>query len=83
MSQQFYTVAQAAMVLQISKITIWRKIKSGEISSVRLGRRVLIPNEFFERLKGKAFSENLQPQGTTYWKAETENRIGLLHCWKF
>jgi len=59
MAQQFFTIKQAAGVLQISDLTAWRKVQTGEIPSVRLGKRVLIPDVFFEELKNKA----LKPQG--------------------
>ena len=54
MDQKFFSIRQAADVLLISKVTVWRKIQEGEIPSARIGRRVLIPAEFFEKLKNKA-----------------------------
>ena len=54
MAQEFYTVKQLASVLHVSAITVWRKIKSGEIPAVRLGKRILIPGAYFEELKNKA-----------------------------
>jgi excisionase family DNA binding protein len=55
MDSRFNTIKQAAELLQVSPLTVWRKIQTGEIPSIRMGRRVLIPNEFFDRLKDKAF----------------------------
>jgi excisionase family DNA binding protein len=51
---QFNTITQAVQILSISRPTIYRRIKSGDIPSVRLGGRVLIPAVFFEELKNKA-----------------------------
>jgi len=55
---QFNTISQAQKILSMSRPTINRRIKSGEIPSVRLGGRVLIPAEFFEALKNKAMDKD-------------------------
>ena len=52
---EFITVNQAIGMLSVSRLTIHRKIKSGEIPSVHLGKRVLIPVEFLKQLRDKAF----------------------------
>jgi excisionase family DNA binding protein len=51
---QFNTITQAVQILNISRPTIYRRIKAGEIPAVHLGGRVLIPAVFFEELKNKA-----------------------------
>ena len=51
---QFYSINQAVRMLSISLPTIHRRIKSGEVPSVRLGRRILIPADFFKALRDKA-----------------------------
>ena len=56
---QFFSIRKTAEILQVSNLTVWRRVQAGEIPSVRLGKRVLIPDTFFERLKETAF----QPQG--------------------
>jgi excisionase family DNA binding protein len=43
---QFNTITQAVQILSISRPTIYRKIKTGEIPAVHLGGRVLIPAVF-------------------------------------
>jgi excisionase family DNA binding protein len=60
---QFVTVSQAMGILNISRPTIHRKMKTGEIPSVRIGKRVLIPDEFFQLLKNKAMGKIPQPAG--------------------
>jgi len=46
------SVDTAGMLLSISRSMAWRIIKSGELRSVRVGKRVLVPmtaiNEFLE-----------------------------------
>lgn len=39
----FYTAQQAATVLNINRITIWRWMKSGKLTFQRVGNEVLIP----------------------------------------
>ena len=55
---QFSTISQAQKILTLSRPTIQRHIKSGEIPAVRLGGRVLIPAEFFEALESKAMGKD-------------------------
>jgi excisionase family DNA binding protein len=37
------SVAEAAEALDVSRDTIWRLLRSGDMKSVRVGKRVLIP----------------------------------------
>jgi excisionase family DNA binding protein len=39
----FYTENQAAKLLNVNRITIWRWIKDGRFNIQRVGREVLIP----------------------------------------
>ena len=43
------TVEQAAETLQISRAHAYTMVKAGEIPTVRLGRRVLVPRVALER----------------------------------
>lgn len=54
MDKQFFSIRQTAEALQVSGLTVWRKIQTGEIPHARIGKRVLIPDLFFENLKNKA-----------------------------
>jgi len=40
----FITIKEAGELLRISKSTVLRKLKNGTISSVKIGRRTLIPS---------------------------------------
>jgi excisionase family DNA binding protein len=51
---QFVTVSEFISATKISRPTVSRKIKTGEIPAVRLGCRVLIPASFFNELEDKA-----------------------------
>ena len=59
---QFSTIIQAEKILSISRVTIYRKIRAGVIPTVRLGGRVLIPNDFFESLRNTATDRIPQPE---------------------
>ena len=41
--RRFYTVAEAAEVLRMSKATVYRRVQDGELRAVRIGHRVVIP----------------------------------------
>lgn len=45
--QEFYTVKEAAQLLRVTDETIYRRVKSGALESVRVGRSVLIPKDAF------------------------------------
>jgi excisionase family DNA binding protein len=51
---QFITVLEFISATKISRPTVSRKIKAGEIPAVRLGCRVLIPASFLNELEDKA-----------------------------
>jgi excisionase family DNA binding protein len=57
MDCQFYSVSKAREALGVSRLTVYRKIAEKEIPAVRVGRKILIPVEFIERLVAQAMSE--------------------------
>jgi excisionase family DNA binding protein len=59
---QFVTVSEFISATRISRPTVSRKIKIGEIPAVHLGSRVLIPASFLNELEDKARSPK-QPEG--------------------
>ena len=54
--KQFYTVKQTAEALNTSYITIYRKISTKEMPSIKLGKKNLIPVAFIDRLISNAMS---------------------------
>jgi excisionase family DNA binding protein len=40
---KFLTVAEVATVMRVSKMTVYRLVHSGELSSVRVGRSFRVP----------------------------------------
>ncbi len=55
MDKQFFTVAEAAKVLRVSTITIYRNTEKGIIPRAKVGKRVLIPASY---VLGLAAQEN-------------------------
>jgi excisionase family DNA binding protein len=49
----FYTEAQAAQILKVNRITIWRRIKAGEFNAQKIGGTVIIPKYEVDLLKLK------------------------------
>jgi excisionase family DNA binding protein len=56
---KFYTIEEASSILRVSRITIYRKRKIGEIKTIKFGRRVLIPASFLEQLETNKSSDQL------------------------
>ena len=57
------TVSEASKVLGISRGLAYSMVKTGEIPSVRFGRRVLVPRRALEKLLEKPKPLNLTPAG--------------------
>jgi excisionase family DNA binding protein len=51
---QFITISEFISATRISRPTVSRKIKTGEIPSTRIGIRILIPASFLQDLEDKA-----------------------------
>jgi excisionase family DNA binding protein len=51
---QFCTIKQTQEIMNISRPTLYRHIKSGEIPAVHVGGRVLIPASFLQELEDRA-----------------------------
>lgn len=46
----FYTLDQAAEILQLSKATLYRRIKEGVIPRAKISGKILIPASFIKRI---------------------------------
>ena len=51
--QESYTIAEAAKILHVSKDTVRRRIKAGELEIFRVGRVIRIRKDVLDRLMGK------------------------------
>ncbi|AEF80947.1 putative DNA binding domain, excisionase family [Leadbettera azotonutricia ZAS-9] len=59
---QFITIDEAIKLLHISRPTISRRIKTGEIPATKIGTRVLIPSAFIQQLENKAMKPQIEAQ---------------------
>ena len=61
------TPIETARLLRIGRGTVYEQIRCGNIPSIRIGRRILIPRAALERLLGNATTQNVahgdQPTG--------------------
>ena len=57
MQQQAYSVAEAAAVLRVSPWLIREACRRGEIRSLRLGKRVIIPRDAIDQFLAAAPDE--------------------------
>lgn len=51
MDKKYYTVEEAAKILGMSMITIYRHTKNGKIPCKRIGRNIRIPSTYLEPKK--------------------------------
>jgi excisionase family DNA binding protein len=45
-----YTIGQAAKILNVGRNTAYEAAKSGQIPTIKIGKRILVPRVAFERL---------------------------------
>lgn len=41
--QKFFTVAEVAQIMRVSKMTVYRLVHSGEMPAIRVGRSFRVP----------------------------------------
>ncbi len=61
LTRQGYSVEEAATILGVGRSTAWRAVKSGELPSIRLCHRVVVPRPALDRLLAGEHHE--QPGG--------------------
>lgn len=55
--KMFYSVAEVAVMLGVSRITIFNKIKSGILRATKVGRAYVIPREELDVILGESLSD--------------------------
>lgn len=56
-SVRFYTVAEVASVMRVSKMSVYRLIHSGELEAVRFGRSFRVPESAVKAFLDEAYFE--------------------------
>ena len=52
LSQPTMTVDDAASIMKISRASAYEAVRSGEIPSIRIGRRIVVPTAALRRMLG-------------------------------
>lgn len=55
--RKYLTITEIAHILGISRVAVFKKIKSGQIKAEKIGRMFAIPREEFESILGKTLTE--------------------------
>jgi excisionase family DNA binding protein len=55
---RFLTVAEVAALMRVSKMTVYRLVHSGELSAVRVGRSLRVPEHAVDAYLKGAFQES-------------------------
>ena len=51
--KQYYSIAEVGKILGISRITVYKRVKKGEIHAVRIGRSYAIPSRSLDHILGR------------------------------
>ena len=52
---RFLTVAEVALIMRVSKMTVYRLVHSGELEAIRVGRSFRVPEQAVNRYLNAAF----------------------------
>ena len=59
---KFISTSEAAKILKISRIAVFKKIKSGELRAVKIGRNYAIEKEELDKMGNPMFSGKSNPE---------------------
>ena len=54
----YITIPQLAEMLGVSRVTVYKKVKSGEIPAIRVGHAYLISNDEIKKVLSKELTED-------------------------
>lgn len=54
--KKFYSLPEIARILGISRIAVYKKVKSGKIKALKIGRNYAVPNNEFRSISGIALA---------------------------
>ena len=60
MEKQLFSTAEVAKLLSISRVAVFKKIKSGEIKAVKIGRNFVVDKSDLPEILGSALGKNRQ-----------------------
>lgn len=56
-NKQFYSLIEVGRILGISRISVYNKVKKGEIEAVRVGRSWTVPAKALEHILGRSLRD--------------------------
>ncbi len=54
--EKYVSIPELAKILGISRIALYKKVKTGEIKAVKIGRNYAIPQRYLSSIVGKSLS---------------------------
>jgi excisionase family DNA binding protein len=54
--EEYVSIPQLAKILGVSRITIYNKVKNGEIEAIRIGKIYAIPKKYVSEILGKTLN---------------------------
>ena len=55
--EKYLTIPQLAKILGLTRIAVYKKVKKGQIKSIRIGKNFAIPIEEVDKISGKILSK--------------------------
>ncbi len=56
--REYITIPELAKILGLSRIAVFRKVKSGEIKAIKIGRNYAISGKHLDSIMGKSLNED-------------------------
>lgn len=54
--REYYSIPQVAVLLGISRVAVFKKVKDGEITAAKIGRSYAIPASYIRQVTGKTLT---------------------------
>jgi excisionase family DNA binding protein len=60
--EQYISIPELAKLLDISRVAVFKRVKSGKIKAIRIGRNYAIPQKYVAEILGKKLGEEQKRQ---------------------
>ncbi len=60
--KEYFSIAQVAKILKISRIAVYKKVKKGQLPAIRIGKIYAIPRESILRKIRRIQGHSLRPE---------------------
>ena len=57
MKKEFITIPELAQILGVSRISVYKRVKKGDIKAKKVGKVYLIPYRYVENILGRRLTE--------------------------